>query len=178
MENKEIKGVLFDSYVTNMYNLINRYKRDFNHCRERFGDYTSAVLKENLNEIFNLYRRMLANLNLDGFNNRNLFRTPTEEESKSYKCSLDNDKNDFPLVAILEYRNCKFPEYIDDYGMESFIEISDSDGKMIQIRTNEVDWDYELDKILDVERLSKLSYEDACTLMLSDPWFKNSMWGY
>ena len=77
------------------------------------------------------------------------------------------------MVSILEYRHEKFPVYLDDYGMEEFMEFEHYDGNIKQIRTNDVDWDYELDRTMDVDRLTYLDPQQAYDLLINDVWFKN-----
>ena len=167
-----MKEDIFNSYINTLVIYANKYIRDL-----RYKEYDENELKRKYLEIyyaiFKLYRDFLSSLQLDEFGKNDCFRKPTKDEEKEYTCSLNNEKTNFPLNRILEYRHEKFPEYIDDYGMQTFIEFTKFNGEIQSIRTNETDWDYELDRIFDVDRLSSLNPQDAYDLLINDIWYKN-----
>jgi len=167
-----MKEDIFNSYINTLVIYANKYIRDL-RCKEYNENELKRKYLEIYYAIFKLYRDILSSLHLDEFGKNNCFRKPTKDEYNEYTCSLNNEKTNFPLNRILEYRQEKFPEYIDDYGMSTFIEFENYEGKIIQIQTNETDWDYELDRIFDVDRLSSLNPQDAYDLLINDIWYKN-----
>lgn len=167
-----MKDNIFESYISTLIIYANKYIRDL-----KYNESSEEELKKKYREIFyaifKLYREILSSLKLDECGKDTCFRKPTKDEELEYTCSLNNEKTTYPLTRILEYRNEKFPEYLDDYGMETFIEFENYEGKVIQIRTNDVDWDYELDRTMDVDRLTYLDPQQAYDLLINDVWFKS-----
>ena len=164
----EIKTILFENYIGQLIT-------ETNFCLRRLKDNNTAYLdiyKRVLYSIFRSYRENLASLNLDEQHKDRCFRKPNKDEKNEYVCSENTEKTTFPLNRILEYRNEKFPEYIDDYGMQTFIEVTDYKGDIKHIQTNDMDWDYELDRIFDVERLSNIEIDKTYDLLLNDNWYK------
>lgn len=167
-----MKEIIFNSYIDTLLIYFNKYVRDVKNTNVNREELSKKYM-EIFYAVFKLYREILSSLKLDEQGKDDCFREPTKDEKKEYTCSLNNDKNNFPLVRILEYRNERFPEYLDDYGMETFIEFEDYEGKIRQVRTNDVDWDYELDRIFDVDRLSYLDPQEAYDLLINDSWYKD-----
>lgn len=166
-----MKDDIFESYIGNLMIYYNKYARDIKNSNNK--EETSKKYKEIIYAIFHLYRDILTTLHLDQLGKSDCFREPTKEEEKEYTCSMNTEKNVFPLVRVLEYRHEKFPEYIDDYGMETFIEFKDFEGNIKHVRTNDADWDYELDRTFDVDRLSYIDPQEAVELLYNDIWFKS-----
>ena len=164
----DIKSKLFENYINQLITETNFYVRKVKQNELNYKDiYTRVVY-----QIFKGYRDNLTSFSLDEYGKDRCFRKPTKDEQKEYECSENTEKTKFPLNRILEYRNEKFPEYIDDYGMQTFIEVLMPDETYKHIQTNETDWDYELDRIMDYERLIQLSAEDSYNLLLNDMWFR------
>ena len=166
-----MKDDIFESYIGNLMIYYGKYAREIKNSNNK--EETSKKYKEIIYAIFHLYRDILTTLHLDQMGKKDCFREPTKEEYKEYHCSLDTEKNKFPLLRIVEYRHEIFPEYLDDYGMETFIEFKDFEGNIKQVRTNDADWDYELDRTFDVDRLSYLDPQEAVDLLYNDIWFKS-----
>lgn len=164
----EIKSKLFENYIDQLITETNFYLRRFKQGETNYLDTYKRVIYS----IFRSYRANLSSLNLDEQGKDRCFRKPTKDEEKEYECSQNTEKVKFPLNRILEYRNEKFPEYIDDYGMQTFIEYEDAEGSKHQIQTNDVDWDYELDRVFDVERFSNIKMDKIYDLLLNDNWYK------
>ena len=164
----EIKSKLFENYIDQLITETNFCLRKFKDGETNYLD----IYKRVIYSIFRSYRANISSLNLDEQGKDRCFRKPTKDEEKEYECSQNTEKVKFPLNRILEYRNETFPEYLDDAGMETFIEFVGFDGKVKTIRTNDVDWDYELDRIMDYERLCYYTIEDKYNLLLNDNWFK------
>ena len=166
-----MKEDIFNSYISNLLIYANKYIRDLKY-EEKDKNEISKKYKEIFYAIFKLYRDILSSLDLDEIGKSRCFREPTKDEKCEYTCSLNTEKTKFPLVRVLEYRHEKFPEYLDDYGMETFIEFEDYEGNIKQVRTNDVDWDYELDRTFDVDRLSYLDPQEAYDLLINDIWYR------
>ena len=56
---------------------------------------------------------------------------------------------EFPCIGILKYRGQKWPIYNDDYGCQDFIVLENDYQLPICNMSGELDWYYELDRILD-----------------------------
>lgn len=164
----EIKFKLFENYIGQLITETNFYLRKIKNNDNTYINTYKRVLYT----IFKAYRENLISFNLDEQYKNRCFRKPTKDEEKEYECSENTEKTKFPLNRILEYRNEKFPEYLDDYGMQTFIEVPMLDETYKHIQTNDTDWDYELDKIMDYERLIDLDPQKAYDLLLNDIWFK------
>lgn len=163
---------IFETYISSLLIYANKYIRDLKYEPNNKDELVKRY-REIFYAIFRFYREMLSNLHLGQYGKDDCFREPTKDEELEYTCSLNNEKIQYPLNRILEYRHEKFPEYIDDYGMQTFIEFKDFNDKMQTVRTNDTDWDYELDRIFDVDRLSNLDPQEAYDLLINDIWYKN-----
>ena len=165
-----MRDKIFESYVNDLKIQYSKFARDveYGSDREKLSNEYYTIMYA----VFHLYRNILTSLDLDQMGKDDCFREPTKEELKEYKCSLNTKNNEFPLVRILEYRHRKFPEYLDDYGMETFLEFKDSCGDIKYIRTNDADWDYVLDKTFDVDIVNNLEPQKVVDLLYSDTWFE------
>ena len=90
---------------------------------------------------FSLYRKILNNLGLDN-TNEELYqvRKATKEDEQKYSYVVNGYS--FPLNHIFTYYGVEYPEYVDDYGMDTFLLVGN------QTISTQCDWDYMLDKIL------------------------------
>ena len=164
-EDHQVRKIIFNTYTDSLNCYISKVSRSDN----------KVLNHDVLYNMFKLYRGILTDLHLDILNypDNTYRRKPTKKEEKLFQCSLNKSKNEFPLCGIIKYRNCEFPEYLDDYGMTTFIEVKFDNKTYKQIQTNDVDWDYELDLLLDVEKLLRLSLDEALLAINDNPWFNN-----
>lgn len=92
----------------------------------------------------------------------------SREKIDQYHCSLDTPKCQFPCFGTYEYRGETLPFYLDDYGMDDFIEIKIND-KYYQISTAYGrDWWYEVDRLKDLERFLAADTSDLCLSIIDE----------
>lgn len=134
------KEKILECYLSSLESIMYKLKRGI------ISKYQFYDLSYNS---FSLYRSVLNNLGLDN-TNESLYqvRKPTEEDIEKYK--YDVDGFEFPLIHIFTYFGVDYPEYVDDYGMDTFLLVDN------QPISTQRDWDYALDKIIFYEKFTNV----------------------
>lgn len=140
---------IFEIYITKLSQLLRRkkdYRREYYKEESLLSNkqFTYEHYYDIAHSLFNFYENIKGDVIFDVI-------TDIDEWKTKFKCSLDNEKNTFPLNRVFYYRNTYIPEYLDDYGMSCFLEIF-VNGEYHHIDT-QYDWDYEVDRLWDVEYL-------------------------
>jgi len=69
---------------------------------------------------------------------------------KPYKITnKEGITTEFPCIGLLKYRGQTWPIYCDDYGCQDFIVLEDGREISVCNMGGELDWYYELDRIID-----------------------------
>lgn len=145
----------FSTYTSRLYQILRHKKYDLQQAKtEDERKALGSKYYEIAYNVFTLYKDITSyNFKDEIWKLNDCFREITEEDKKKYICHLNNEDNTFELVRVLEYRGVEFPEFLDDYGMDTFIEVVDPKTNIYLTFTTQFDWDFALDELFDVNWL-------------------------
>lgn len=162
MELRDIEKKLYDEYIWRVYNCIVRKVHYLNIINDEDTlKFRIAEINAELSGIFNLYQDIRYSLGT-----LSLYDDLNKDNINKYQCSLDTAEYQYPCIGTINYFGEELPWYIDDYGMDTFIEIS-VDGKYYQISTAyDRDWWYEVDKLQGLDKYLKANTEEECNELI------------
>lgn len=153
----DIQETLFKTFI---YKMINICARKGHYLSDEY--YNEEEIKKCDNTAyayFSIYEDMMIAVSMPYLGEL------LDKKDNKHKCSIDKDKNIFPCIGTVTYRNKKFPVFLDDYGMDEFLEIKTPNG-VRQVSTL-YDWYYLVDEYLYLDPISSMT-KDTYHKVLDD----------
>lgn len=152
MEINNLDKRLYTIYLGRV--LLNLWKKyDIITTDNYKGKHSLETCNAAILESFYIYEDLV-----NEFINYNYFELLNKED-KNYKCSLNTKDIIFECIGTLTHHDVKYPVFIDDYGMEDFIEIGNT-----TIGLN-YDWWYAVDS-KEVDSFIDTDDEKKCNKMI------------
>ena len=119
MKSNDLDKKLYVVYLGRvLFNLWKKY--DIITTDNYKGQHTLETCNAAILESFHMYEDLIVE-----FINYDYYKL-LDREDKNYTCKIDTKDFTFSCIGTITYHNIKYPVFIDDYGMEDFIELDNT----------------------------------------------------